>query len=45
MLTGTVVLVARRCLNAASGLVRDKAQVQHEDGEWQANKTGERHNS
>jgi len=45
VLAGIVVLVACRRRGAASGLVRDKAQVQHEGGEWQANKTGERHNS
>ena len=44
MLAGTVVLVPRRRLNAAFGLVRDKAQVQDEGGEGQADKPGERHN-
>jgi len=43
VLASTVVLVARRRLGAASGLVRDKAQVQHEDGERQADKTGDPH--
>jgi hypothetical protein len=43
VLAGIVVLVARRRLDAAFGLVRDKAQVQHEQGEWQADETGDLH--
>jgi len=43
VLAGTVVLVAWRGLDAASGLVRDKAEVQDEKGEWQAEKTGGLH--
>jgi len=43
VLAGTVVLVSRRRLGAASGLVRDEAQVQYEDREWQADKTGDLH--
>src|SRR6266849_4695871 len=39
-----MVLVVRRRLAAASGLVRHKAQVQHEKGEWQADETGDLHN-
>jgi hypothetical protein len=42
--TGAVVLVACRRLRAALGLVRDKAQVQHQDREWQADETRDLHN-
>jgi len=43
VLAGAVVLVSRRRLTAAFGLVRDKAQVQYQKGEWQAYKTGDLH--
>jgi hypothetical protein len=44
MRIGAVVLLARRRLGSALGLVGGKAQVQHEDGEWQADETREFHN-
>jgi len=44
VLAETVVLMACRRLGAASGLVRDKAQVQDEGGEWQAKVAGDLHN-
>lgn len=38
-----MMLVVRRGLGTALGVARDKAQMQHEDGEWQADKTEDLH--